>query len=142
MTVISTFRNASFLDTSYLLALELSSDRNHSRAQTHWNRVKSSLPPLLTTSYIFDEVVTFLNSRGHHAKAVQIGQTLLQSPTIHLLHVDVMLFHAAWDYFRRHNDKAYSLTDCISFVVMQQMGIRSAYTFDHHFTQAGYRMEP
>jgi hypothetical protein len=31
------------------------------------------------------------------------------------------------------------MTDCISFVVMQERGIFEALTTDHHFQQAGFR---
>jgi predicted nucleic acid-binding protein len=44
--------------------------------------------------------------------------------------------------FERHHDKQYSLTDCLSFVVMRQLNIDVAYTFDHHFTQAGFTPAP
>ena len=47
-----------FLDTSYLLALELANDQNHQAAQAHWQQVINTLPAFVTTSYIFDEVVT------------------------------------------------------------------------------------
>ncbi len=59
-----------FLDTGYLIALELGSDQNHEAAAEHWRKIKESLPHLTTTSYVFNEVVTFFNSRGHHAKAI------------------------------------------------------------------------
>ena len=36
------------------------------------------------------------------------------------------------------NDKEWTLTDCISFVVMQREGITDALTADHHFEQAGF----
>jgi predicted nucleic acid-binding protein len=42
----------------------------------------------------------------------------------------------------KYQDKRYSLTDCISFVVMQQRGIQTALAFDQHFTQAGFQREP
>ena len=48
-----------FADTGYLLALELSNDQNHQAALSHWNLIKTDLPRLVTTTYIFDEVVTF-----------------------------------------------------------------------------------
>ena len=35
-------------------------------------------------------------------------------------------------------DKEWSLTDCLSFVVTQERGIREALTGDHHFEQAGF----
>jgi len=40
--------------------------------------------------------------------------------------------------FRQRTDKAWGLTDCISFVVMQERGISEALTADEHFEQAGF----
>lgn len=57
--------NRVFVDAGYLIALELSSDQNHKAAVKHWREIKQSLPQLITTSYSFDELVTFFNSRGH-----------------------------------------------------------------------------
>jgi predicted nucleic acid-binding protein len=45
---------------------------------------------------------------------------------------------AGVDLYRRRPDKAWSLTDCISFVVMQREGITEALTGDQHFEQAGF----
>jgi len=47
-----------------------------------------------------------------------------------------------WTYFQRHQDKDYSLTDCISFLVMQRLGIGTAFAFDQHFVQAAFTKEP
>jgi len=134
--------NAVFVDTGYLLALEIANDQHHQAATRHWQGVVTALPRLLTTSYVFDEVVTFFNSRGAHAKAVQVGNNLLQSPSTQLIHVDTALFYEGWTYFQRHHDKDYSLTDCISFLVMQKLGVRTAFAFDQHFVQAGFTKEP
>ena len=135
-----------FVDSSYLLALELVRDQDHQAAIQHWQRITKSPLRFVTTSFVFDEVVTFFNSRGYHAKAVEIGTNLLggslvSSPT-ELIHVDVTLFLEGWRYFQRHQDKEYSLTDCISFVVMRDLGITTALTFDRHFEQAGFIREP
>jgi hypothetical protein len=35
-------------------------------------------------------------------------------------------------------DKEWSLTDCISFVAMNERNITDALTSDHHFEQAGF----
>jgi len=100
-----------FLDTSYLLALEFARDQNHAAAEQHWQRIIQSSPSLVTTSYVFDEVVTFLNTRGHHEKAIQVGNSLPTSGSVELIHVDHGLFYEGWRYFQRHQDKDYSLTD-------------------------------
>ena len=131
-----------FVDTGYLIALEAADDQHHAAALRHWRGYVQSRPQLVTTSFVLDEVATFFNSRGRHAKAVEIGERLLASPSVRLLHVDADLFRAAWIYFRRREDKRFSLTDCISFVVMEQFGIESALAFDAHFVQAGFRTLP
>ncbi len=125
-----------------MLALELTNDQNHKTAKQHWEKVLFALPPLVTTSYVFDEVVTFFNSRGHHQKAVEVGGYLIRSPSVQFVHVDEALFFDGWKCFTRYGDKRYSLTDCISFVAMHNFGIRTAYAFDKHFKQAGFQTEP
>ena len=82
--------------------------------------------------------MTFFNSRGQHAKAVQVGNNLLQSPSVQFTHVETALFYEGWAYFQRHQDKDYSLTDCLSFLVMQKLDIQRAFAFDQHFVQAGF----
>jgi len=124
------------------LALELANDQNHKNAIRHWKELPDPFPSLITTSYIFDEIVTFFNSRGHHTKAIQIGSYLLRSPSVEFIHIDEKLFFEGWSYFQKHQDKEYSLTDCISFVIMGKLGIRVAYAFDKHFEQAGFVREP
>jgi uncharacterized protein len=130
--------NPVFVDTGYLLALEIANDQHHQAAVQHWQWIVTTLPPLVTTSYVFDEVVTFFNSRGHHAKAVQIGNDLLRSASLQLIHVDERLFYEGWTYLQQHQDKDYSFTDCISFVVMQRLSISTAFAFDRHFAQVGF----
>lgn len=131
-----------FLDTGYLIALEAADDQHHNVALAHWQVLSTSLPVLVTTSYVLDEVVTFFNSRNRHAKAVEIGKLLLESPSIKLVHVDEVLFREAWRFFVQHADKSYSLTDCSSFLVMKRFRIRTALTFDKHFAQAGFEIKP
>ena len=99
--------NALFLDTGYLIALETTDDQHHAEALSHWQTLASLLPPLVTTSYVFSEIVTFFNSRNLHAKAVEVGIRLLSSPSVHLIQVDEALFRAGWEYFKQHADKSY-----------------------------------
>lgn len=134
--------NSAFLDTGYLLALELANDQHHDVAAAHWAGVEQAPPRLVTTSLVFTEVVTFLNCRGFHARAVRVGTRLIDSPLVEIMHVDEPLFRDAWTYLCRHQDKRYSLADCASFLVMQQRQIDTAFTFDQHFSQAGFKTEP
>ena len=131
-----------FLDTGYLIALEAADDQNHVASDRHWNGFRKSLPPLVTTSFVFAEIATFFNSRKRHAKAVELGQILLTSPGVQLVQVDEALFLRGWQYFQQRPDKTFSLTDCVSFLVMQERGIGEALAFDQHFLQAGFQKLP
>ena len=131
-----------FLDSGYIIALESADDQNHQAALEHWQSISKSIPPLITTSYIFSEITTFFNSRNLHEKAVQIGNRLIKSASIKLVHVGQTSFFDAWHYFVQHQDKKYSFTDCVSFVLMKRFNIRKALTFDKHFEMAGFEKLP
>ena len=51
-------------------------------------------------------------------------------------------FFQGWQYFKDHQDKSYSFTDCISFILMEQRHISQALTFDKHFIQARFSKLP
>ena len=131
-----------FLDTGYLVALTLGNDQHHDDAVNHWQRVVQGTIDIVTTSLVLVETVTFINSRGHHQKAILAGNTLLENPHIRMIPVDDDLLMEGWEYFQRYSDKRYSLTDCVSFVVMEKYDIYTAYAFDRDFIQAGFIIEP
>jgi len=135
---------AVFVDTGFLIALESADDQHHAAALGYWRNFENEEGgvPLVSTSYIVDEVATFFSAPGFHSRAIQICTGLMTSPSVLLVHVDEDLFHEGWRYFARHRDKRYSLTDCISFVVMKRMKLKTALTFDQHFVQAGFERKP
>ncbi len=40
----------------------------------------------------------------------------------------------------RYHDKTFSLTDALSFVVMERLDISHAFSFDHNFRQYGFQL--
>lgn len=130
-----------FLDTGYLIALEDADDDKHPAALEHREGLRD-MPPLTTTSYVVDEVVTFFNVRGQHGKAVELGEALLSSPSVAMVHVSEDLLGRGLALLRGRPDKRYSLTDCVSFVVMRERGISTAFAFDRHFEREGFVREP
>ena len=108
----------------------------------HWLGLSRALPRIVSTTFVLNETVTFFKNRGRHEKAVDLGGLLMSSPWIRLVHVDEPLLLEAWDYLIRRPDKSYSLTDCVSFVLMDRLGLRAALTFDRHFLRAGFEVQP
>ena len=131
-----------FADTSYLIALESARDQNHASASHHWLSFPKTYQSIIITNYIFDEVVTFFNKRGLHKEAVKLGEILLSSQSIKIEDIDTRCFYESWDYFKKHSDKDYSFTDCVSFVIMKRYGIKNSLSFDKHFEQAGFNNYP
>ena len=129
-----------FIDTSFLYALEDASDLHHKESLEVWERTLKNPPRIVSTSFIFDETATLLQAKLGHAKAADVGNRLLHSSLVELIHVTPEIFQEAWDYFINHKDKGYSFTDCVSFTVMEELNIKNALAFDRHFRQAGFKI--
>jgi predicted nucleic acid-binding protein len=129
-----------FVDSGFWIALEADDDQHHADAVACWTRLAGQHPLLVTTTYVLDETATFFSRRGRHAKAVQLGDYLLGSSSVEVVHEDPDLFRDAWALFASRDDQRYSLTDCVSFVVMQQRGLTQVLGFDRHFQHFGYEL--
>ncbi len=127
-----------FVDTAGFLALWDASDAHHRAAVQLQQDLARKNRRFLTTEYIVDETVTLLLVRHSHAAAVDFLKTMENSESLHLEWIDPSRFHAAAIWFRKHSDKKWSFTDCVSFMVMRELRLRDAFTTDHHFRQAGF----
>ncbi len=71
--------------------------------------------------------------------AVRFWRRTNNDPKLIVVPLDDQLLNRAAALFGNRSDKEWSMTDCISFVVMQDRKIAEALTNDHHFQQAGFR---
>ena len=112
----------------------------HALAATIYHTVRQDGRKLVTTNYILAELVALLTSplRIPRPRLIDFMTGIKNSPYVHLIHVDTTLDAQAWELLTQRPDKAWSLVDCTSFVVMQRVGLTEALTTDHHFAQAGY----
>lgn len=135
-----------FADSSFLVARFNVRDRNHRAAIAYLEEQKgagSDALRLVLSDYVFDETVTALVVRSRrHDLASAAGRAILDSKNLRLVRVELPAFEAAWKLFVRRSDKRCSFTDCTSFVLMENLGIRKAVTFDTNFRQAGFAMFP
>jgi len=124
-----------FLDTAYFLALTSKRDALHDDALA-WS---GFLPgPVLTTEYVLWEVVNSLSDPRNRPKAHGLLRGIEDNPKIEAVPADRDLLRSGLTLHAERPDKYWSLTDCISFVVMRQAGINEALTSDHHFEEAGF----
>jgi len=123
-----------FIDTGYILALANTADKYHERAYATFLLVH---PPFITTEAILTEIGNAFSRVRWRALGSAIINDLRTDPDIETVPVDATLFDRAVALYGSRPDKEWGLTDCISFVVMQERGLTHALTTDRHFTQAG-----
>lgn len=125
-----------FMDTSYLAAMVMENDQWRARALS-WNRTLE--PPLVTTDYVLLEWADGLCDRRWRQAFVRAHQELLSDPDVSIVPQSRELFQRGLAMYTARSDKDWSLTDCLSFEVMQDLGCVMALSSDIHFIQAGFR---
>lgn len=126
-----------FLDTSYLLSLALRNDEHHDAAMRCQEQYEGQL---VTTQDVLVELHDALCQAMLRPLAISVADRLQSDPSVTVVPASEELFRRGRELFRSRPDKDWSLTDCISFVVMQDHGMRDALTGDHHFEQAGFNV--
>ncbi len=124
-----------FLDTGFLFALISKRDVHHARVVEVFRTFKGLrlADHLLTTNHVVAETITLTRGIGH-AEAARLGEQLYGEKLARIHWATPEDERAAFDYFKRHQDQTYSFVDCLSFVVMEKLGIREALAVDSDFT--------
>ncbi len=124
-----------FADTCFFVAFLSPHDVRHEVAIN----IMDTLPrSLLTTSWVVVEVANFICKTPQRTLFVPFVAALQADPDVEIIPPAVDLLNAGINLYGRRSDKGWSLTDCVSFVVMSQYGITDALTADRHFEQAGF----
>lgn len=125
-----------FVDTSYFLALLNSRDEFHQYASILADQVDAKL---ITTEAVLTEIGNALAKSQWRELAVDTLNDLRDDEDVEILSISSELFSKALNFYSSRMDKDWGLTDCISFVVMEDHNLTDALTTDHHFEQAGFR---
>ncbi len=128
-----------FLDTAYAIALSAPNDEHHARAVQLAAQLESGPARLITTRAVSLEIGNALAKQRHRQAAVELLDALEHDPNVEIIPLSEELYGRAYRLFRERPDKEWGITDCISFVVMQEHGLTVALTTDEHFQQAGFR---
>jgi predicted nucleic acid-binding protein len=123
-----------FADTFFLLALLVEEDEAHSRALA-WHNLNA---PLVTTTWVLIELADALSKPGARETAARFISFLRADHRVTVVGSEPDLFDAGFHLYESRPDKAWSLTDCLSFEVMRRRKLLQALTGDHHFEQAGF----
>lgn len=129
---------AVFLDTSFAIALASKSDKHHNKALGVLVEIQKSKCAVITTWAVIIELANALAKPQFRVFSVSMIELLLNDPAIEIVSVTDELSAKAFSLYKDRMDKKWGLTDCISFVVMKERGIRAALTADEDFEQAGF----
>lgn len=128
-----------FVDTSFYQAILNPRDQ--------WHRVAVEFSTdfrvnTVTSEYVLCELGALMSPIRLRRLFVGFVEILQATPEVEILPASPEFFRAGLDLFFERSDKAWSLTDCVSFAQMRDRGISVALTFDRHFEQAGFRLLP
>jgi len=131
--------NEVFLDTSYVIALSSSGDQYHRQAERIANQLEKSKIRMVTTQAVILEIGNALAKQRYRNAAVELINSLKADENVEIAPVSVDLCERAFELYKDRTDKEWGLTDCISFIVMQDRGLSKVLTADEHFQQAGFQ---
>jgi predicted nucleic acid-binding protein len=124
-----------FADTFFFLGFLGPSDKWHAEAVSQMERYRGKL---VTTEFVLVELADAMADPRDRPACINLINALRTDPDVHIVPSTSALFDRGFQLYSARSDKSWSLTDCISFVVMQQEQLREALTGDRHFEQAGF----
>ena len=131
---------AVFVDSGAWIALALLRDPLHGQAREHWDLLREAGAKLHTSIPVVIETFTFLDRNANRDVALTWKESIFKRGAVKVLPCEPRDLEQSWDYFRRADLHKLSAVDATSFAIMTRARIRLAYTFDHHFAVAGFRL--
>lgn len=129
-----------FVDSGAWIALALVRDPLHGQAREHWTLLRETGAKLHTSVPVVVETFAFLDRNANRDAALVWKESIYKPGTVKIVPCELRDLESAWEYFRRADFHKLSAVDATSFVIMRRLRVRLAYTFDHHFAVAGFRL--
>ncbi|MCG3159526.1 MAG: hypothetical protein JMDDDDMK_00515 [Acidobacteria bacterium] len=127
-----------FVDTAAWISLIDADDQMHPAAVKILRQLNRQKARLTTTEFVLLEVADAFCKPKSRGKVIAYLNGLRQMCHLQIIPLSQDLRNKAWELYCNRPDKGWGLTDCTSFVVMEQEEITEAFTSDHHFEQAGF----
>lgn len=127
-----------FADTSALFALLVRDDCMHIRARSSFEHFVENNTLLLTSSYVLLETITLLQRKVSLEAVWDFGHKIV--PILDVVWADEKWHVRALQRLHAEKGRRVSLTDCLSFEIMEARGITTVFAFDAHFTERGFEV--
>ena len=131
-----------FVDTAGWMAMADSKDPLHQECLNSRDEWFEKGGVLVTSNYILDEALTLIRMRLGIEAAEKWWAMTSESPRCKVEWITPERKEKAVHWFFRWRDQSFSFTDCTSFIVMRELGIKDVLTADRHFITAGFQIHP
>ncbi len=127
-----------FADTVAWIALVNTRDALHERAKEVFVRLRTQNCQFITTEFVLLEFANALSAPDFRRKVSTFIEGLQKSADVQIIPASSDLFSLGFELYKIRPDKEWSVVDCSSFIIMEEMKISEAFTEDRHFEQAGF----
>lgn len=127
-----------FADTGYWVALLNPKDELHQKARNISKQMDSLY--ILTSEMVLAEVLNDFSKRGQFFRqaAIELIENLYNHPNVTVIQQSSSQFQDGFLLYKKRPDKEWSITDCVSFKIMEEYGITEALAYDKHFEQVSF----
>ena len=134
-----------FVDTGAWIGVAVARDQTHNAASSYSRALAQRKVPLLTTNYVLAETYTRIRYDDGHKKALAFDtliREMVQQRRLNVAWITPALHEEGLEIFRRYHDQAFSIVDCVSFIVARRKKVQEVFGFDSHFMSMGFVLRP
>ena len=127
-----------FVDAVAWVAVVDRGDTHHEAAVAFHRRMMKERRPFVTTNLVIAEAHALILRYGGYRAAMSFLASVRPAPRLVKVFADEALEAEAESILASYADQDFSVADAVSFAVMRQRQIEEAFTFDSHFSTAGF----
>jgi len=131
-----------YIDTGAFVARFVQRDQYHAEATAIWEDLLVRDERCFTSNIVLSETLTLLARRTEQGFAIRQAKAIYASQVLEIIRPTAEDEAAAVLLFEKYASHKASFCDCISFVLTQRRNIEAAFTFDNHYSIAGFNTRP
>ena len=133
---IRTSENIVFVDASALIGIFNKKDQYHLEAEKIYKKLKEKNLKLIISNYVAAEAhAVLLNKTKDTTKGLYLLETLHDKAEFRVIFVESDMENNAIESLKSYKDKLWSITDMLSFLIMQELNLKYYFSFDSDFRQ-------
>lgn len=124
--------NTVFVDASAYLAILVHNDPHHKKAVQVLNEFNNKQVRYITSYAVLGEVLTVASQRYSKREAIKFVSDIM-THAIQVVHETPAFMKQTFKKFKGISNKNVSWVDCYSFVIIDMLKIKQAFSFDRDF---------